>query len=189
MNCAGCLDVYTPKDTMSSYRSWSTTNTNTNATPAPASTPEPNSNPFGNMRRDKERNQSYGMSYSDWKNTEQKKKMDAEKTRPLTDADFPPLGGKVVIKTSMHTTTAHDNIPLAERLRNTIKRQEDDAHRRRLELEEEEKKTKEAVVAISLSSPSIRNRVREIYLRRNLEIQDEEDYAWQVSPETVANAE
>jgi len=184
-----------PKDIMSSYRSWSNTNTNTSATvaPAPASAAtdpsEPNSNPFGNMRRDRDRNQSYGMSYSDWKNTEQKKKMEAEKSRPLTESDFPPLGGKVVIKTSMHTTTAHDSVTLAERLRNTIKRQEDDAHRRRLELDEEEKKTKEAVVAISLSSSSIRNRVREIYLRRNLEIQDEEDYAWQVSPETVAPAE
>jgi hypothetical protein len=171
---------------MSSYRSWSNTNT---PAPAPAANEgEQPSNPFGNMRREKERNQSYGMSYSDWKGVEQKKKVEAEKSRPLTDADFPPLGGKVVIKTSMHTTTAHDSIPLAERLRNTIKRQEDDAHRRRLELEEEEKKTKEAIVSISLTSSSLRNRMREITLRRNLEAQAEEDYAWQVSTETEAEA-
>ena len=180
---------------MSSYRSWSiSSNPNTNPNPNPNATSqapasEQASNPFGNMRRDKERNQSYGMSYTDWKGAEQKKKIDAEKSRPLTDADFPPLGGKVVIKTSMHTTTAHDSIPLAERLRNTIKRQEDDALHRRLELEEEERKSKEDIVSISLSVPMMRNRIRDPNVRRQLEVQAEEDYAWQVSAETEASVE
>lgn len=172
-----------PEDTMSSNRSWS----NNNAAPTtPAEGSEQPSNPFGNMRR--ERNQSSGMSYSDWKKTEQKKKMDAEKSRPLTEDDFPPLGGKVVVKTSIHTTTAHDSITLAERLRNTIKRQEDEALRRRLEQEEEEQKSKEAVVSISLG-PKFRSRVRALDETREREAEEEENYRWQVSAEMEAPAE
>ena len=180
----GDTTIHPPKDTMSSYRSWSiSSNTNTNPNSTSQSEGEQASNPFGNMRRDKERNQSYGMSYTDWKGSEQKKKVEIEKSRPLTDADFPPLSGKVVIKTSMHTTTAHDSVTLAERLRNTIKRQEDDALLRRIELEEEEKRSKEDVVSISLSMPALRNRVRDLGVRRELEVQVEEDYAWQMNTE------
>lgn len=172
---------------MSSYRSWSNNNTSASTSASASTEGEQVSNPFGNMRKD--RNHSYGQSYSDWKGAEQKKKVEAEKSRPLTDADFPPLSGKVVIRNSMHTTTAHDSITLAERLRNTIKRQEDDALNRRLELEEEEKKSKEDIVSISLSVPMMRNRVRDPNIRRQLEVQAEEDYAWQVSSETEAPAE
>lgn len=180
-----------PPDTMSSYRSWSNNNNNNTVNPpAEGSEQPPNSNPFGNMR--KERNRSSGMSYSDWKQSENKKKQEAEKNRPLTDDDFPPLGAppgsKVVVKTSMNTTTAHDSITLAERLRNTIKRQEDEALRRRLELEEEEKKAKEEVVSLSLGASTLRYRAKEIRLRRReLEAQEEEEnYEWQVSSEMEA---
>lgn len=173
---------------MSSIRSWS--NNNNSATPASTEGAEQPSNPFGNMRKD--RNRSSGMSYSDWKQTENKKKVEAEKNRPLTEDDFPPLGAplgsKVVVKTSMTTTTAHDNITLAERLRNTIKRQEDEALRRRLEEEEEEKKSKEAVVSISLG-PKLRTRVQDLNVRRDLEAQEEENYRWQVSGEIEPSVE
>ena len=164
---------------MSSNRSWFT---NTNTNPNTASEDRQASNPFGNMR--KERNQSYGNSYSDWKGTEQKKKMDAEKNRPLTDADFPPLSTKVVVKNTMITTTAHDSTTLAERLRNAMKRQEDEALHRRLQQEEEENLSKETVVSLSLA-PTLRNRMRDITLRRDFEAEAnaEENYAWQVSSE------
>lgn len=145
------------------------------------------------MRRDRDRNRSSGMSYSDWKQNEQKKKIEEEKNRPLTEADFPPLGAppgaKVVVKNVMATTTAHDSVTLAERLRNTIKRQEDEALRRRLELEEEEKKSKDAVVSLSLGVPMLRNRVQEMKVRRDLDAQAEEEYAWQVSSEMEPSLE
>jgi hypothetical protein len=164
---------------MSSNRSWFTnTNTNTN----PASEDRQSSNPFGNMR--KERNPSYGNSYSDWKTTEQKKKEEAEKNRPLTDADFPPLSTKVVVKNTMITTTAHDSTTLAERLRTAMKRQEDEVLHRRLQQEQEESLSKETVVSLSLA-PTLRNRMRENTLRKDQEAESlaEEKYAWQVSPE------
>lgn len=177
---------------MSSFRSWSNNNNNT-AAPAAATATEGSeqpSNPFGNMRRDRDRNRSSGMSYSDWKQTEQKKKVEDDKKRPLTDADFPPLSNKpVVVKNSIFTTTAHDSITLAERLRNTIKRQEDEAVRRRIEIEEEEKSSKEALVSLSLGVPMIRNRIQEMKVRRDLDVQTEEEYAWQVSSDMEAPAE
>ncbi len=128
------------------------------------------------------------MSYSDWKQTEQKKKEEEIKNRPLTDADFPPLGGnvvtvkKVVPGTGVNVAGAPDGVNLAERLRNAIKRQEDDALRRRLEQEEEEQKAKESMVSLSIG-PSIRSRKLE-NVRRNLEAEaEEENYRWQVSSE------
>ncbi len=132
----------------------------------------------------KERNPSYGNSYSDWKTTEQKKKEEAEKNRPLTDADFPPLSTKVVVKNTMITTTAHDSTTLAERLRTAMKRQEDEVLHRRLQQEQEESLSKETVVSLSLA-PTLRNRMRENTLRKDQEAESlaEEKYAWQVSPE------
>ncbi len=186
---------------MSSFRSWNKTNT-TSVAPAPAAAADSESseaapatapsNPFGNMRRDRNRYQSGGMSYSDWKQTE-KKKMDEEaKQRPLTDADFPPLGGKVVIPikkvvpgAGVNIVSPGDGVNLADRIRNAIKRQEDDALRRRLEVEEEEKKAKETLIAI----PMLRNvSLREV--RRNLhaEAEEEDNYAWQVSGEVEPSA-
>lgn len=171
---------------MSSFRSWNKTNT-ASVAPAPENASESTevaaapSNPFGNMRRDRDRYQSGGMSYTDWKQTEKKKKEDEVKNRPLTEADFPPLGGKVVLPTKM--TVAGDGVNLAERIRTAIKRQEDDALRRRLELEEEEKASKDTLVSLS-RTPMLRNvSLREV--RRNLdaEVQAEDDYAWQVSGE------
>lgn len=174
--------MYTPKDTMSSYRSWS--NNNTTTAPATEASGQP-SNPFGNMR--KERNHSYGQSYSDWKSTEQKKKMDAEKSRPLTDADFPPLGGEV--RLPVKVTVPGDGLTLAARLSNAIKRQEDEALRRRLEQEEEEQKSKETVVSISLG-PKFRSRVRTLDETQKREAEEEEEnYRWQVSSEMEAPAE
>jgi hypothetical protein len=168
---------------MSSFRSWSKSN-NTPAAPAdaPEGSAEERPNPFGNMRRDRN-NYSSGPSYSDWKQTEQKKKVEAEKSRPLTDADFPPLGGQVRLPVKI--TVPGDGLTLASRLTNAIKRQEDEALRRRLEAEEEEKKSKEAVVSISLA-PTLRNRVRDLNVRREIEVEEEERYAWQVSNEVEA---
>ncbi len=182
---------------MSSFRSWNKSNTSSVA-PAPEGTsaeeaPAP-SNPFGNMRRDRDRyNQSGGMSYSDWKQTEKKKKEDEVKNKPLTDADFPPLGGGTVVVPVRKVvpgdgvTAAGDGVTLADRIRNAIKRQEDDALRRRLELEEEEKKSKETLVALP-RAPMLRNvSLREV--RRNLDDEAEEDnYAWQVSGEVESPA-
>jgi hypothetical protein len=171
---------------MSSFRSWSkstTTNSSTSTTPAEGS--EAPSNPFGNMRRD--RNYSSGPSYSDWKQSEQKKKAEAEKNRPLTDADFPPLGGGQV-RLPVKVTVPGDGLTLATRLSNAMKRQEDEALRRRLEQEEEEKKSKEAVVSLSLG-PTLRTRVRQLNVRRELDAQEEENYAWQVSTEVESPAE
>jgi hypothetical protein len=172
---------------MSSFRSWNKT-TSASVAPAPSDTAEasgeapPASNPFGNMRRDRDRyNQGSAMSYSDWKKTEQKKKDDEKKERPLTEADFPPLSGKVVLPTKI--TVAGDGVNLADRIRNAIKRQEDEALRRRLELEEEEKQSKETLVSIS-RTPMLRNiSLREV--RRNLDtqVEEEDNYAWQVSQE------
>jgi hypothetical protein len=178
---------------MSSFRSWNKTST---ASVAPASTAETTdgaaqapSNPFGNMRRDRDRHHSGGMSYSDWKQTEKKKK---DEDKPLTDADFPPLGGgvnvvvpmkKVVPGDGVNMSTTSDGVTLADRIRTAIKRQEDDALRRRIEIEEEEKKSKDALLAI----PMMRNvSLREV--RRNLDTEaeayaEEENYAWQVSGE------
>ncbi len=175
---------------MSSFRSWNKTNT-ASVAPAPEASSESTaeaaaapSNPFGNMRRDRDRQQSGGMSYKDWKQTE-KKKMDD--SRPLTEADFPPLGGKVVLPSKM--TVAGDGVNLADRIRTAIKRQEDDALRRRLELEEEEKSSKDTLVSLS-RTPMLRNvSLREV--RRNLdaEVQAEDDYAWQVSGEVESPAQ
>jgi len=173
---------------MSSFRSWNKTNT-ASVAPAPEgvseSTVDAPSNPFGNMRRDRDRYQSGGMSYTDWKQTEKKKKEDS---RPLTEADFPPLGGKVVLPSKM--TVPGDGVNLADRIRTAIKRQEDDALRRRLELEEEEKASKETLVSLSCT-PMLRTlRIREV--RRNLEQEaqaEEENYAWQVSGEVEPEPE
>ena len=64
---------------MSSFRSCSNNNNNNTAAPAAAAEgSEQPSNPFGNMRRDRDRNRSSGMSYSDWKQNEQKKKIEEE---------------------------------------------------------------------------------------------------------------
>lgn len=182
---------------MSSFRSWNKSSSASVAptTPAPASetsgeTPAP-SNPFGNMRRERDRyNHAGGMSYTDWKQTEKKKKDDEEKNRPLTEADFPPLGGKVVVPVKkvvpgegVNMAAPADGTTLADRIRLAIKRQEDDALRRRLEMEEEEKKSKDTLVSLP-RAPMLRNvSLREV--RRNLdeETQAEEDYAWQVSGE------
>jgi hypothetical protein len=174
---------------MSSFRSWNKTST---ASVAPASAPESTedtsqapSNPFGNMRRDRDRYQSGGMSYSDWKQTEKKKKGD---DKPLTDADFPPLSGGVNVVVPLRKVVPGDGVnltdgvTLADRIRTAIKRQEDDALHRRLELEEEEKKSKDTLVAI----PMVRN-VSLRQVRRNLDAEEayaeEENYAWQVSRE------
>ncbi len=169
---------------MSSFRSWSKSNTTTDSpVGAPEGSAEERPNPFGNMRRDRN-NYSSGPSYSDWKQTEQKKKVEAEKNRPLTDADFPPLGGGHV-RLPVKITVPGDGLTLASRLTNAIKRQEDDALRRRLEAEEEEKKSKDTIVSIPLA-PTLRNRVRDLNVRRELEVQEEERYAWQVSNEVEA---
>ncbi len=186
---------------MSSFRSWNKS-TNASVAPAPPSNngegspaPEASANPFGNMRRDRH-NQSGGMSYSDWKQTEKKKKVEEEKNRPLTDADFPPLGGgtvvipvrKVVPGDGVNVAAAGDGVTLADRIRNAIKRQEDDALRRRLELEEEEKKSKETLVSLP-RAPMLRNvSLREV--RRNLDAEaqaEEDNYAWQVSGEVESS--
>jgi hypothetical protein len=177
----GSFGVNPPKDTMSSYRSWSKPN-NTTPSDASASPAEERSNPFGNMRRD--RNYASGPSYSDWKQTEQKKKTEVEKNRPLTDSDFPPLGGGDV-RLPVKISVPGDGLTLATRLTNAMKRQEDEALRRRLEQEEEERKSKDAIVSISLG-PSLRNRVKDLNVRREIEAQEEERYAWQVSGEVEA---
>lgn len=185
---ASALVIYPPEDTMSSFRSWNKTST---ASVAPASAPDSTedagqapSNPFGNMRRDRDRYQSGGMSYSDWKQTEKKKKVD---DKPLTDADFPPLGGVNVVVPLRKVVPGDgvslpDGVTLADRIRTAIKRQEDDALRRRIEIEEEEKKSKDTLVAI----PMVRN-VSLRQVRRNLDTEEayaeEENYAWQVSGE------
>jgi hypothetical protein len=122
---------------------------------------------------------------NEMKQTEKKKKEDS---RPLTEADFPPLGGKVVLPSKM--TVPGDGVNLADRIRTAIKRQEDDALRRRLELEEEEKASKETLVSLSCT-PMLRTlRIREV--RRNLEQEaqaEEENYAWQVSGEVEPEPE
>lgn len=138
-------------------------------------------NPFGNMRRDRVQ-QTPAMSYADYKQMEKKKKEEAEKNRPLTEADFPPLGGKVVVKNTMISTTANDSITLADRLRLAIKREEDEATRRRLELEEEEKKSKEGTISLSMG-PRMTMKKKVVEQKRELEIQEEDDYQWQVSTE------
>lgn len=164
---------------MSFNRTWNKTNTNESQD---SSQQQQQPNPFGNMRRDRDRNQNYGsagMSYSDWKSNEKKKK---EAERPLTQDDFPPLGGKVVVKTSIVTTTAHDSVSLADRLRIAIKKEEDEAYRRRIEQEEQEKKEKDAVISIALGPPRLR--IKTLDAQKKQQQQEEDDnYRWQISSE------
>ena len=162
-------------------RTWNNNKSTTESTSD--SQPQERSNPFGNMRRDRVQ-QAPAMSYADYKQMEKKKKEEAEKNRPLTEDDFPPLGGKVVVKNAIHTTTAHDSISLADRLRLAIKREEDEATRRRLEAEEEEKKAKDGTISISMAPRlSMKRKVEE--QKRQIEIQEEEDYHWQISSDMV----
>jgi hypothetical protein len=173
-------------------RTWNTSSMKTSTgqsafqrtAPVESSQEESRPNPFGNMRRDRTPYSSANTpaTYADWKDAQKKKKEEEAKNRPFTDDDFPPLGGKVVVKNTMITTTAHDSVTLAERLRNAIKREEDEATRRRLQMEQEEKDAKDSTISLSLG-PRLSMVRRTQEQKRQSEYEEENEYAWQTSTE------
>lgn len=125
------------------FRTW-----NNDAAPAGRSNTnneEPRANPFSRMREDRERrdrNRGPSMSYAEHKRKQEEERKEKEKNRPLTMDDFPALAGSVpvVVKPKKDANAS----TLANHLAATIKKDEEDAVRRRLEKEvDDERKRKE----------------------------------------------
>lgn len=123
------------------FRTWN----NDSAPPSSVGEEQPRSNPFGRMREDRERRNKYApppMSYADHKRKLEEAAKEKEKNRPLTMDDFPALNGSapVAVKPKKDANAS----TLASHLAATIKKDEEDAVRRRIEKEaDDERKRKE----------------------------------------------
>ena len=124
------------------FRTWK----NDDGAGAAAPSQKPN-NPFSRQdRRDRYGSQ---VSYAEHKRKKEEEAKEKEKNRPLTADDFPSLGGKpVVVKAKSDPNRSTLAVHIAE----TIKKDEEDAVRRRIqrEVEEERKRKEEGFVRLPL---------------------------------------
>lgn len=126
-----------------SFRTWKrdTASTSSGDTQAPQS-----SNAFSQMSRDKQdRYRSAGPSYSDFKRMKDTEAKEKERTRPLTEADFPALfmGSvpvTVSVPVSVKVKTQGTTSSLATHIADTIRKDEETLTRRKHEDQEAREK-------------------------------------------------
>lgn len=167
------------------FRTWKTDTVPRSNEYSADSAPPPPSNPFQRQQRQpRESEAAASYSYNQWKLEKQKAEEKKKAERPLTEDDFPPLGGgKVTIKKP--AVAAESSETLASRIANAIKR--DEAETLRKKREAEELKSSETFTALPIMS--LRNglstqkvKAEERRIRRQEDL-DREDYDWQISSE------
>lgn len=111
-------------------------------------TPSQSNNAFAGMRRDRVRGPM--MSWADQKRIKEEEAKEAEKNRPLTDADFPSLAGApIAVKVKAKEDTKSS---LATHIADTIRKDEETIQRRKREEEEAREKAalEEGIVRLPL---------------------------------------
>jgi hypothetical protein len=111
-------------------------------------TPTQSNNAFAGMSRDRTRGPM--MSWADQKRIKEEEAKEAEKNRPLTDADFPTLGNtSAIVKIKAKDETKSS---LATHIADTIRKDEETVQRRKREEEEAREKAalEEGIVRLPL---------------------------------------
>lgn len=158
-------------------------------TQAVASAPSP----FTSQRREwPQQQERKDRRYTSGPQDYQKWKKQDEKQKPLTADDFPPLGSNAA-NPVIRPTAEPKGPSLAERLRVTIAKEEEEATQRRFRKDDPPEDKYETITTLNLGrlyqSRANKKREEEATQRRAAEEQDEKDYQWQVSKAIVRELE
>jgi hypothetical protein len=175
------------------FRTWKTDSVPSRMEDSSSSAEPPRpSNPFQRQQRQpRESEAASSYSYNQWKLEKQKAEEKKKAERPLTQDDFPPLGGAVnaTLKKQVPATSVYDGSAqaetLASRIANAIKRDEAETLRKKREAEElKSSETFTALPMMSIRSGLSAQKVKaeERRIRRQTEL-DDQDYQWQISSE------